>query len=304
MKTVQFLIFVAVVVLFAGCAVAPPAELVNARASYNFVADGTANELVPAEVHKAKEALFAAEKSFANEANTYRTRDLAYVAMRKAELAGALGAMASDTAAKANADADFQKRQTELLKQGKKDLSASEQRGADTRTALAASELSGEQTAAKLEAEKQARMTAEARLAGAMKDLATIAAIKEDARGVVITLSGAVLFASNKFALLNTAMTKLDQVAEALKSQGSDKRMVVEGHTDSQGSDQINQPLSINRANSVRDYLVLKGVDSSKISAVGLGSSKPITDNKTAENRANNRRVEIIIERGTQTSNR
>jgi outer membrane protein OmpA-like peptidoglycan-associated protein len=112
---------------------------------------------------------------------------------------------------------------------------------------------------------------------------------------MVITLSGSVLFASGKFALLNTAMTKLDQVAEALKAQDADKRMVVEGHTDSQGSDKINQPLSLNRGNAVRDYLVSRGVASEKITAVGLGSTRPIVDNKSAENRANNRRVEIVI---------
>jgi len=79
--------------------------------------------------------------------------------------------------------------------------------------------------------------------------------------------------------------------------------MVVEGHTDSQGSDRTNQPLSINRATAVRDYLVSRGVASERITAVGMGSSRPITDNKTAENRANNRRVEIIIQREAHTSN-
>ena len=138
-------------------------------------------------------------------------------------------------------------------------------------------------------------MTAEAKLAGAMKDLAAIAAVKEEARGVVITLSGSVLFASNKYALLNTAMTKLDQVAEALKAQDDNKRMVVEGHTDSQGSAATNQVLSLNRANAVRDYLVSRGVATEKITAVGMAATHPIADNATAENRANNRRVEIVI---------
>jgi outer membrane protein OmpA-like peptidoglycan-associated protein len=104
-----------------------------------------------------------------------------------------------------------------------------------------------------------------------------------------------VLFASAKFDLLNTAMTKLDQVADALKAQDPDKRMVVEGHTDSTGSERTNQALSLNRASSVRDYLVSRGVASEKITAVGMSSTKPIADNRTAENRANNRRVEIVI---------
>jgi outer membrane protein OmpA-like peptidoglycan-associated protein len=153
-----------------------------------------------------------------------------------------------------------------------------------------------EKTAAQLDVEKQARITAEAKLAGAMKDLAAIAAVKEETRGVVITLSGSVLFASGKYALLDTAKAKLDQVAEALKAQSEDKKMLVEGHTDSQGSGANNQTLSLNRASAVRDYLVTRGVDANKISAVGMGSSRPLLDNKKAENRANNRRVEIVIQ--------
>ena len=180
----------------------------------------------------------------------------------------------------------------EQLKQERQDNNAA------TNELRAANKAQGQEldkTAAQLDAEKQARLSAEGKLAGAMKDLAAIAAVKEEARGMVITLSGSVLFASGKFALLNTAMTKLDQVAEALKAQDADKRMVVEGHTDSQGSDKVNQPLSLNRGNAVRDYLVTRGVASEKITAVGMGSTRPIVDNKSAENRANNRRVEIVI---------
>ena len=151
-------------------------------------------------------------------------------------------------------------------------------------------------TNTQLEAETQARLVAETKLAGAMKDLAAIAAVKEEKRGMVITLSGSVLFGSGKFELLDSARTKLDQVAEALKAQSPDKTMVVEGHTDSRGSDATNQSLSMNRASAVRDYLVTRGVDANKISAVGMGSSHPLMSNNTAENRANNRRVEIVIQ--------
>jgi outer membrane protein OmpA-like peptidoglycan-associated protein len=112
----------------------------------------------------------------------------------------------------------------------------------------------------------------------------------------VITLSGSVLFASGKYVLLETAKTKLDQVAEALKAQGDDRKMIIEGHTDSQGSDAINVPLSLNRANAVREYLISRGVDANKVTAVGIGSSRPLLDNGSAENRANNRRVEIVIQ--------
>lgn len=87
--------------------------------------------------------------------------------------------------------------------------------------------------------------------------------------------------------------------AKTMAAAGDERAVLVmgrvEGHTDSQGSDATNQPLSQNRATAVRDYLVSKGVSADKISSIGMGSSRPITDNATAENRANNRRVEIII---------
>lgn len=83
-----------------------------------------------------------------------------------------------------------------------------------------------------------------------------------------------------------------------LKSQSVENQMVVEGHTDSQGTDAGNRTLARNRAVAVRDYLVSRGVDASRIGAVGLGSSKPLVDHLNAENRANNRRVEIVIHSG------
>jgi outer membrane protein OmpA-like peptidoglycan-associated protein len=70
---------------------------------------------------------------------------------------------------------------------------------------------------------------------------------------------------------------------------------VVEGHTDSVGSDSKNLDLSQKRADSVREYLVSRGVKSGAISSIGKGESVPVADNKSPEGRANNRRVEIVI---------
>jgi outer membrane protein OmpA-like peptidoglycan-associated protein len=76
--------------------------------------------------------------------------------------------------------------------------------------------------------------------------------------------------------------------------------MVVEGHTDSQGSVDFNQNLSLQRAQSVRDYLVSRGIAADRISANGLGSTRPIAPNNNPEGRANNRRVEIIVQPAPQ----
>jgi len=275
--------------LITGCATTAPTQLVEARNSYAASSTGLAAKLTPTELYDAKKVLDKANTEFAQHGDTLVCRDYSYIAQRKLELA--------DVKARTEQD-----RQTiaEAVKAGvvvrDSQVKSSRAALATTREQLKDERRESAKTAEQLETEKQARLTAEAKLAGAMKDLAAIAAIKEEARGLVITLSGSVLFASNKFALLNTAMTKLDQVAVALQAQDSDRRMIVEGHTDSQGSDRINQPLSLNRANAVRDYLVNHGVDGNKISAVGMGSSRPIVDNKNAENRADNRRVEIIIQ--------
>lgn len=111
----------------------------------------------------------------------------------------------------------------------------------------------------------------------------------------MITLPEGVLFEFGKDKLLASAQNKLNQVAEALKTQDEHK-IVIEGHTDSVGTDEANLGLSERRAKAVRDYLVSKGVSAGSITSTGLGESRPVADNKSPEGRANNRRVEIIVQ--------
>ena len=111
---------------------------------------------------------------------------------------------------------------------------------------------------------------------------------------MVITLTGNVLFASGKSELLPGAQVKLNEVAEALKSQ-KDRDITIEGHTDNQGNQQSNLDLGQHRADSVRSYLISRGVEGQRITATGIGQTRPVADNSTAEGRANNRRVEIIV---------
>lgn len=230
-------------------------------------------------------------------------RDYAYIAQRKLELADVKARTELDRQKIAQAATAGVAVRDAQVTTARVALASSREQLKDERrdNKITTNDLRATNTAQtkELDAEKEARRSAEGKLAGAMRDLAAVAAVKEETRGLVITLSGSVLFASNKYALLDTAMTKLDQVAEALKAQDPDKRMVVEGHTDNRGPDRVNQPLSLNRATAVRDYLVGRGVASDRISAVGMGSGKPITDNKTSENRANNRRVEIVVANAT-----
>lgn len=266
-----------------------PQELVDARAAYQRAESGPAAQFKPDQVHEARVALDLAEQSFSNDPGDQKTADLAYIADRKARLAEANAAKAQALSQKEQADKDMKVATVGQLVQARNQLAVTGQALTTTGQALAG-------TQQQLEAEKKARADADKRAKDAMDRLAlSIGAVKEEARGMVITLSGSVLFASNKDALLPAAQDRLSQVAEALKSQ-EDNKIVVEGHTDSQGSEASNQTLSERRAQAVVSFLISKGVPSDKIKAQGLGMSRPIADNKTAEGRANNRRVEIIVQ--------
>jgi outer membrane protein OmpA-like peptidoglycan-associated protein len=307
MKTIQFLILVTFVAFVAGCATVAPNELINARLAYQHASDGPAEQLAPVELHKAHEALVLAEKSFQKEPDSYKTKDLAYAAQRKSELAGAIGVMAADKASKDKANVAFQNKQTEIVKQGKQDLSDSEKQTAEARAEIdkqAALKEAKEKSDAELQMQqaeianqtKQDLSDSEKRTADALAALAALAAVKEEERGLVITLSGGVLFRSAESTLLSSAQVKLDQVAKALLDVPA-RNLIVEGHTDSRGSTSYNQDLSQRRADAVRDYLVQRGYPADRIQALGKGKGSPIADNASPEGRANNRRVEIVIER-------
>lgn len=105
----------------------------------------------------------------------------------------------------------------------------------------------------------------------------------------------AIRFNSGSATLLSQGNIQLEQVAEALKDQGlQNVRVVIEGHTDSVGSDRANLALSQRRADSVRVALIARGVDGSRIESKGRGESFPVADNGTDSGRALNRRVTFV----------
>ncbi len=91
----------------------------------------------------------------------------------------------------------------------------------------------------------------------------------------------------------------LDQLAQSLVSNPGTTVTII-GHTDSTGSDAVNNPLSYNRADSVRAYLTARGVDNRRIAVEGRGSREPVANNATAQGRAMNRRVEIFVAQPAQ----
>ncbi|WNG50729.1 OmpA family protein [Archangium minus] len=339
-----------------GCASTMPRELLDARYAYQRASSGPAAQYSPDALAEARDALNEANRAYERERDSEHTRTLAYVALRKAQIAESRArtivaeqerqqaeqqlamSQASESLRtrqeldKARAElaeaqrlrAEAEQRQAQLAQQQQEaarqqELAAQQQaeqqrleqarREEQERQArLDEAQARMDQLNAQLEQERQARLEAEQRAARAEAEAraqAQVASelrsirqveVKEEQRGLVLTLSGSVLFRSGSVDLLPTARRRLDEVAEALKK--TQNPLVIEGHTDSQGPEELNEDLSYQRAESVRDYLVERGLDSSRIRIDGRGESQPVASNKTAEGRANNRRVEIVLERG------
>ncbi|WP_437670032.1 OmpA family protein [Sorangium sp. So ce131] len=292
----------AVLLAASGCSSAlPPKELVDARSSYSRANQGPASTLAPAQLDNARQALSRAEGAFNEDPESQQTRDLAYVAERKAREAEAAAAIEQAQRDKAAAENNFKELSQQQLASAKDALQTGQQQIERERQARAQAESARLQAeSARTEAEKarkeaeDARREAERVANAALASLKEVAAVKEEKRGVVITLSGAVLFASGKSELLPIAKEKLNQIATTLKDQGSPP-LRIEGHTDSTGSADANRKLSLARADSVKAHLISVGLPADKIATVGHGPDRPVADNKSPEGRANNRRVEIIV---------
>jgi outer membrane protein OmpA-like peptidoglycan-associated protein len=142
---------------------------------------------------------------------------------------------------------------------------------------------------------RAARERAQREAEDARLRLNKFADVKEDERGTIITLAGGIPFATGKADLKPQAVDRLKIVAEVLK--GTQRTILVEGHTDSTGSAEKNLTLSQARAETVRKYLVADGIPDAQIRAVGVGEERPVADNKTSAGRAKNRRVEVVLEK-------
>jgi len=127
------------------------------------------------------------------------------------------------------------------------------------------------------------------------KELEQVAETKRTENGVLVNMKSEILFDSGSAVLKDEAVAQIEKVADII-AKYSDDRVRVEGHTDSTGTGSKNEELSLRRADAVKRVLLGRGVKEAQVTALGMGSTKPLADNKTSAGRAKNRRVELHID--------
>jgi outer membrane protein OmpA-like peptidoglycan-associated protein len=148
--------------------------------------------------------------------------------------------------------------------------------------------------------DQRLREEADKTAARAATELAGFASVEQEPRGMVITLSGSVLFVSNQGSeLLPGAEMKLNEVADAVSTQ-TESTIVVEAYTGSQGGASYSQELSRLRARAVRDCLAARGIPADRLTSHGFGTTRRLADNASAVGRAENQWVAIVVQAGPQ----
>jgi outer membrane protein OmpA-like peptidoglycan-associated protein len=264
-----------------------PKELTDAREEFQRAQTGIAMQLDPTDVHEADLSLQRAEAAWRDSPGEPSSIDMAIIADRRALIAQTEAASIKAQQDTAAAKAQLQTSTTAQLQNAQGALG-------QTRQVLGQTQMQLQQQQAASAAQAQQLLDMQAKLKDARDTIAKIASVKDDDRGMVITLQGEVLFKTAKWELKAGAMAKLDQIAEALK--GKEQPIVVFGYTDNVGAIDMNMDLSQKRAGAVRDYLAGKSIPSDLITAQGKGPADPVSDNTSIEGRATNRRVEIVVQ--------
>jgi len=267
----KLLIVSAIAAALAACASAPQRseQVEQARNEIQTLSqDPLAQQAAGADLDAARKSLQQAELALQQKQAPAIVDHYAYLAKRHAEAGEARAAEAHSRQEIARANDE----RNQIVMQA---------RNRDAANAQAAAEAAKNQAAA-----------AQAQLASAQQQLAELQAKQTD-RGMVVTL-GDVLFDTGKATLKPGAMESINRLATYL-SQNPNTKVLVEGHTDSVGSDDYNIGLSERRARAVATELESRGIPDSQIQTLGRGKDMPVANNSTPEGRQQNRRVEIVF---------
>jgi outer membrane protein OmpA-like peptidoglycan-associated protein len=294
------------------------AMLDQARSDYSVAQASTQTQtLAPAELRLAGDALAQADASFAHHDDTARVNQLAYLARQRVALAQETAGRKASEAAVAEAskerdqmrlaartreadaatqsaavairDANTSQRQSEAAQ---RQSVASQQQAAAAQQQAAVSQQEAAASQQMAAAAQQQAGDAERRSRALEAQLRDLDAKKTD-RGLVVTI-GDVLFDTNQAQLKPGGMRHMARLSGFLKEYPQ-RKALIEGYTDSTGSEARNQELSGRRAEAVRSALLGMGVGSGQLSAQGYGESHPVAGNESAGGRQMNRRVEVVL---------
>ena len=264
--------------ILAACASQPErsAQLEEARSKVQALGnEALVQEVASKELSAAHANLQQAEEAFNKGEDEEKVAHLSYLAGRQADIGQARvdEAEAKDQVAKA----EFERNRV-LLDVRTQEAEMARQRAAEAELAAAA----------KAEEAESAQQQAQS----AQQQLAELQA-KQTERGMVLTLSD-VLFDTAAATLKPGAASAIDRLAKYLE-QNPESRVIIEGHTDSRGSEAYNEDLSQRRAQAVADELVTRGISSDRLEVIGRGEGFPVANNGTDAGRQQNRRVEIVF---------
>jgi outer membrane protein OmpA-like peptidoglycan-associated protein len=284
--------------VLAGCASAEKeraaqAQLEKARMAYQQAqADPNVQKYAASRLAEAQKAVQGAEHA----KDLDDRQQLSYVAERKAEIASLAGATGQ-----AEQDAQLLGKETSAIVMQKRERELKAAR-LDAEQARAAAEARARDAEAKAREADQARAQAvaavaareaeQAKTTALTKELADLKAKQTDL-GIVLTV-GDVLFASGKADIASGAQRHIDKLAEFL-NKNPNRNLLIEGHTDNTGGEDLNIKLSQQRAEAVRDLLVSRGVSPQRITTRGYGPKYPLVSNDSAAGRQQNRRIDVLV---------
>lgn len=283
-----------------------PLQVYEARNAVEIAKLRGADKDAPEIFQKASASLQMTENGLNTRADKKDIMSSARQAVQFAEDARALAAQRQDQAriaaekeaaankAKAEAEAkaaEEAKRQAELAAAKQAQMKA-EADAAAIRAKAEADALKAKEEAARAEAERAQKAAANLR-AQLLEQFNRILETRDTPRGLVVNM-GDVLFDFGKYDLRPEAREKLAKLSGIILGHPG-LELAVEGHTDNVGSEELNQKLSENRAETVRAYLIQQGLAEASVTSRGFGETSPVADNSTSEGRQRNRRVEIVV---------
>lgn len=314
-RSLMFMAIGTALAAFSGCSATVPSSLDRARVNLETAQrDPQISGNAPLALQDAAQAMRRAERAWNDTRNKEEVDHLADLADRRTEIARVMAErkiaegetqrlgqerdkivmearQREAERARRQAEAQARVAEQEAERQARNAELVSQEARAQARDA----EVARQQAEARAREAEQARQQAETatvRITQLEQQLAEFKA-RQTERGLELTLSG-VLFEFDKATLKPGALRNLSPLITFLQ-EDPERKIVLEGHTDSVGSDSYNMELAQKRAESVRNFLIQSGIASHRIAAHGLGKGYPVASNDTEAGRLQNRRVEIII---------